>query len=133
MIYLESSALVKLVLAERESASLEAWLAGKRGLVTSALSEIEVGRAVVMATRGFDLMARVDAMMRRLDVFEVTRAVRRAAVWDVPRSLRSLDAVHVATALMVRGDLEALVTYDLRVIAAAEDLGLPVASPGAAA
>lgn len=130
MIYLDSSALVKLVVREAESDALSAWLAAHVNTrrVSSALVRAEVPRAVI---QGGDI-TRLRAQMVIGDLVQMPLT---PALLDVvgalPQSLRSLDAVHLASAIRVSDDLLAFVTYDKRLLAAAAEVGLPTAAPGA--
>jgi predicted nucleic acid-binding protein len=130
VIYLDTSAFVKLVWSERETPDLQAFLAQRQEalLVSSSLLMVEARRAVLRedATQ----MPRADLLLTRVGQVGVTRAVLEAASRLPDPSVRSLDAIHVATALQLRPDLDALVTYDNRLASAAEQQGLPVAAPG---
>jgi predicted nucleic acid-binding protein len=134
VIYLDSSAIVKLVGVESETAALLRWL-GRRagtGLVTSALSEVEVPRAL-RRTRPSSL-ASVAGVLRRFDRIDVSDAVRATAAAYTEPHLRSLDAIHVATAevLVASGKaISAFVSYDRRQNEAARAAGLTIAAPGA--
>lgn len=134
MIYLDTAALVKLVRREPESDALVEWLDERDGqlLVTSALAEVELPRALRRTEPG--LVAEVPALLERLARHEIDATVRAtAAAYDVPE-LRSLDAIHLATAQVASGArLTAFVTYDRRMPDAAAARGLPVAHPGAQA
>lgn len=129
MIYADSSALLKLVFDEQESAALEAWLTkhATGPLISSELARIEV----VRASRRLDPAAVADAraLLAQVDLVPLTRDVldRAADVGDA--SLRSLDALHLASALSVQRHLTALVAYDERLASAARDAGLTVAQP----
>ncbi len=128
MIYLESSALVKLVVAEPESSALRAYLAGQAGRVSSQLTRVEVLRAVRRANRPQTTIRRAEWALEGIALTPLDeRILAQAASLDPPR-LRSLDAIHLATALSLDG-LDALVTYDRRLRDAATDAGLTVASP----
>lgn len=125
--YLDSSAIVKLVRKEPESAALSRYLRRRGVLVSSALARTEVGRALlpfgVEAVRhGMDVLAGIELL-------RVSDRVLRAAAALHPVQLRSLDAVHLATALDLGTDLARVVTYDARMAAAANDLGLEVSAP----
>lgn len=131
MIYLDSSAVVKLLRAEDWSGDLVVWL-GERGderLASSALVEVEVPRAL---SRHGATLTGVAGMMARLDRLDIDAAVRTtAAAYDLP-TLRSLDAIHLATAQILHesaGPLTGFVAYDDRLLAAAESVGLPAVSP----
>ncbi|GAA1594058.1 type II toxin-antitoxin system VapC family toxin [Kribbella sancticallisti] len=113
-----------------ESDALVDWIADQGALlVSSALAEVELPRALRRTEPA--LLAGVPAALARIAVYEIDEIVRTtAAAYDDPR-IRPLDAVHLATADAVLGDdLTAFVTYDARLIAAADVLGLPVAVPG---
>jgi hypothetical protein len=125
--YLDSSALVKLAVREPESTALRRHLRRKRPLITSALSRTEVARALLPFGPG--TVARGDDVLRRLDVIRINDRILRAAGALLPLELRSLDAIHLATAIEIGADLARLCTYDERMAAAAADLGLTVVAP----
>lgn len=130
MIYLDTAALVKLVRREVESDALVDWLAVRQGelVLSSALSAVELPRAIRRTEPA--LLEDVPAVLARIAVYEIDELVRTtAAAYDHP-DIRSCDAIHLATADAVLGeDLTAFVTYDARLFAAAELIGLPVAAP----
>jgi len=126
--YVDTSALVKLVVAEPETDSLRVWLtAAERDPVASDLARTELFRAVRRAApdRLVDARAVLDAM----NLIEVTTAIFEAAGRLEPMSLRSLDALHVAAALDLGDDLAGFVTYDERLAEAAAANGISVVSP----
>ncbi|HUP85133.1 MAG TPA: type II toxin-antitoxin system VapC family toxin [Acidimicrobiales bacterium] len=125
--YLDSSAVVKLAVREPESATLRRYVRRKRPLLTSALSRTEVARALLPF--GLDVVTRGEDVLRRLDVIRVNDRVLRAAGALLPSELRSLDAIHLATAIEIGADLARVCTYDERMAAAAIDLGLAVVAP----
>ena len=132
MIYLDTTALVKLVRVEAESAGLVAWLAaqGNEPLIASALVEVELPRALRRSQPG--VLGGVAAVLARLHRYEIDAAVRATAGACPDATLRSLDAIHLATAelLVAAGHgLTAFVTYDKRLGAAAQQAGLPVQAP----
>jgi hypothetical protein len=129
LIYLDSSALVKLAVTEPESAALADWLRDSSQLVrvSSPLVRVEVPRAVWRADPGS--LPQAYTIVRRLREIRMTEAVLTRAAGVRPNVLRTLDAIHVASAMSVRDNLTALVSYDKRVLAAAQDAGLPTASP----
>jgi uncharacterized protein len=129
VIYLDTSAFVKLVWSERETPALQAFLAERQEplLVSSSLLLVEARRAVLREDAA--QLPRADLLLSRIGQVGVTRAVLEAASRLPDPSVRSLDAIHVATALQLRPDLHALVTYDTRLAAAAERQGLPVTAP----
>jgi predicted nucleic acid-binding protein len=134
MIYLDTSALVKLVRREPESAALADWLDARAPTpwVSSMLIEVELPRAL----RRTDptLLADVPATVARVARYEIDDVVRAAAAAYPDPNLRSLDAIHLATARAVfGGKLAAFVSYDERQLDVAATLGLPIDSPGRSA
>jgi uncharacterized protein len=129
VIYLDTSAFVKLIRDERETSALEAFLRERpeAPLVSSALLVLETRRAVLRQAP--DQLARADLLLTRIDQVDITRAVLEAASRLPDPALRSLGALHLATALQLDRDLEALVTYDSRLAAAAGRQRLPVVTP----
>lgn len=127
-VYLDSSAFVKLVVEETESVALRAYLAnhGARR-VSSALLRAESLRAV--RHLGPDALATVREGLRRVDLIGIDDRILDAAGTLEPQVLRTLDAIHLATAIAVGDDLEAIVTYDERMLDAASLLGLRAATP----
>jgi uncharacterized protein len=129
-LYVDSSALVKLVQVERESAALRRYLRRHRLLVraTCALARVEVVRAV--APGGAQAVALARRQLARFHQMDLDRELLdRAAGLPTAHLLRSLDAVHLAAAQTLPA-LRALVTYDTRMQAAAQALWLPVDAPG---
>ena len=127
-LYLDSSAFLKLVVEEAESAAAAAFLAGRDARrVASALLRTEAVRAV--RHLGPEALATVREGLRRVDLIAIDDRILDAAGILEPRVLRTLDAIHLATALAVGDDLEAIVTYDERMVEAARLLGLPIATP----
>lgn len=127
MTYLDSSAIVKLALREPESGALRRFIRQAPTLTSSALARTEVVRAV--RALGPQAVRRARAVLTRVSLIRVDEVVLEAAALLDPLSLRTLDAIHVATALGFAADLDAVVTYDARMGAAAEVLGLPIAAP----
>jgi uncharacterized protein len=129
VIYLDTSAFVKLIRGERETSALEAFLRERPEalLVSSALLVLETRRVILRQAP--DQLARADLLLTRIDQVDITRAVLEAASRLPDPALRSLDALHLATALQLDRDLEALVTYDSRLAAAAGRQRLPVVTP----
>jgi len=127
--YVESSALVKLVIAEPERSALAAYLGTGTGQVTSLLSVAEVQRTA--ARRSTAHLRRAEVLMADIALLAIDRQVVDAAARLQPTTLRTLDAIHVASALQLGSEVRSFVTYDRRLAAAALAAGLPVASPGA--
>lgn len=134
MIYLDSAAVVKLVRQEACTADLVSWLNdhGDAPLVSSALVEVEVPRALRRSAP--QALIGVPAAVGRLFRLEIDSTVRATAAAFADPTLRSLDAIHLATAQVLINEagaaLVAFVTYDRRLLEAAKATGLPVASPG---
>lgn len=130
MIYLDSSALLKLVVTEAETGTLTSWLAERADTtwVSSELASVEVVRAARRLDE--DAVPAARTLLERLDVVPLTGVVVRTAQDLRPAALRSLDALHLASALLLREDLTAFVAYDARLAVAAADAGLVTASPG---
>jgi len=130
-LYLDASALVKLVQIEAESAALQAYLlahpAERR--VTSVLSRTEVLRAVWAG--GPLAQQQALTVLEQTEQVALTRAVLDQAGALLPGvRLRTLDAIHLACALAVGGELRTLITYDIRLGQAAADVGLVPLAPG---
>jgi len=126
--YIDTSALVKLVVAEPETDSLRAWLADTdRDPVACDLVRTELIRAVRRAAPDRLLQAR--AVLDAVTLLEVTTQIFEEAGRVDPTVLRSLDAVHIAAALDLGDDLEGLVAYDDRLAEAAAMNGIPVVAP----
>lgn len=124
--YLDSSGIVKLVDREAESAALRHYLR-RRTLVSSALARTEVLRAA--ATRGGDVVARGRRVLTRVHLLRINDRVLSAAATLRPIELRTLDAIHLATAQQLGEDLGRLCSYDERMREAAEELGIAVVAP----
>lgn len=124
--YIDASALVKLVLAEPESLEMARWYVESERVATSRIGIIETRRAV--ARRLHDPV-HLDRVLSGIEVISVTTRLGDRAAAINPSSVRTLDAIHLATALSIGANLTSFVTYDDRLAAAARDLGLPVVSP----
>ena len=127
--YFDTSALTKLITTERESHSLaEARAVGGWIIASSELVRTELARAALRKGASVDAFG---AFLRRLDLIPLERRVLDVAGRLQPPALRSLDAIHIASALALGTACEGFVTYDLRMREAAELAGLIVISPGA--
>jgi predicted nucleic acid-binding protein len=127
-LYLDTSAFVKLAVEESETAALRQFLAERASRrVSSALLRTEALRAV--RHLGPDALASVREAIRRVDLVAIDDRILDAAGTLEPRVLRTLDAIHLATAMAMGDDLDAIVTYDDRMVEAAGLLGLLVAAP----
>lgn len=125
--YLDSSAIVKLAVREPESAALRRYLRRRQPLVSSALARTEVLRALLPS--GEAAVARGRNVLALLDLLRINDRVLNAAGQLLPDEIRSLDAIHLATARQLGAEVRVLVSYDDRMSAAAKQLGLRVASP----
>lgn len=125
--YLDSSAIVKLAIEERESGPLRRHLRRRGPLTSSALARTEVLRALL--DEGDPGLTRGREVLGRLNLVRLNDRVLNAAGAMLPSELRSLDAIHLATALQLGDDVRQLVTYDERMAEAARVLGLRTASP----
>ena len=127
MVYLDSSALVKLVIAEDESSALRAYLRNRTERASSALARVEVLRSV--RPHGAAAITRARALLRRVDLVQLDDELLDDAATLDAGIVRSLDAIHLAAARILGDDLSAIVTYDPRMAKAAGLLGLPVDAP----
>lgn len=125
--YLDSSAIVKLIAREPESTALRSFLRPSSVLITSALARTEVNRAVMGLGQRFHRQAA--AIFTRLDLMRVSSRVLDDAGRLEASSIRSLDAIHLASARLLGSSLSGLVTYDRRMAHAADAFGWPVHSP----
>lgn len=128
-VLLDTSALVKLLTVEAETAALRAWLTERPGSrrVASALVRTELRRAAVRLGAG--LLPAAERLLGALVLVPLDDALLIAAGTLAPGALRSLEALHLAAALRV-SPVDAVVTYDSRMQDAATSLGLVVAAPG---
>ena len=131
MLYLETSALMKLIRREPESDALADWLDSQAPApwVSSMLIEVELPRALRRVEPS--LLADIPKIVARVARYEIDQVVRAAAAACPDTALRSLDAIHLATGNTVFGtQLTAFVTYDERLLTAAAAAGLPTVAPG---
>lgn len=126
--YIDTSALVKLVVAEAETEALRSWIITEGpGLVSSDLTRAELLRAVRRAAPGRAVQAR--AVLDSITLVAITTSTFEAAGRLDPAILRTVDAVHIAVALELGDDLESIVTYDDRLADAAQANGISVVTP----
>jgi predicted nucleic acid-binding protein len=129
-LYLDSSAIVKLIQRETESDALRRFLRRHRAdrRVTSALARVEVVRAILDG--GPAALAHARRQLARVDEITLGSDLLDAAATIAPgERLRSLDAIHLASAQMLVPDLRAVVTYDQRMAASGHALGLTIEAP----
>jgi uncharacterized protein len=129
LLYLDSSALVKLVLPEAESAALIAHLRSWSAHVTSELATVEVMRAARRASMDPAVEQRAEEVLAGVHLLKVDTDLLEWAARLEPRTLRSLDAVHLASALSLGDDLGAIAVYDGPLAAAATASGLRILAP----
>jgi predicted nucleic acid-binding protein len=134
MIYLDTSGAMKLVRPEAHSGALSSWF--RERLETDVLSSVLIEVELLRATRRSapDRLGRAAEVLLGIGVVTLSPAVVARAAGYADRELRSLDAIHLATAehlsSVTHETLDAFVAYDERLLAAARDRGLPVAAPG---
>jgi predicted nucleic acid-binding protein len=116
------------VVEERESTALRELLRDDPNQLASALVEVEVVRAVRRAAP--ELLPQAERVVAQISVVEVSEPIRARARMLDPATVRSLDALHLATALEVGEELDGLISYDARMSQAAKRLGLRVLAPG---
>jgi uncharacterized protein len=125
--YVDSSALVKLVVREAETEVLRRYVDSAGPLASSILATVEVPRALARVAPEATLA--LAAVIDKLNILAFDARIASWAAAISPASLRALDAIHLATALELGEELTAFVCYDQRLAAAARDLGLPVVAP----
>jgi uncharacterized protein len=128
-IYLDSAAVVKLVHAEPQSEALRDWLAERAdiGWFSSVLLEVESFRALARHSR--EAITRLHPVLDLIELVDLDSRIRILAQAISPATVRSLDAIHLATALRIGGQLTSFVTYDKRLADAATVAGLTVDAP----
>jgi predicted nucleic acid-binding protein len=126
--YLDSSAIVKLATRESETGALRTELAHWPQHASSRLAEIEVRRAALDA--GHTARKRARDVLRAISLIAIDDAIVEAASVLLPPFVRSLDAIHVASAMALADDLGVLITYDRRMQRAAMTYNVPILAPG---
>jgi uncharacterized protein len=127
LIYVDTSALLKLLRSETHSEALAAYLADRDDLVSSTLLAVELRRSALRSVP--QSLPRVDILLSRVDMIDMDDVVVESASQLPDPTLRSLDAIHLATALLVRDEVDVLLTYDERLADAARAHRLPTAAP----
>lgn len=125
--YLDSTAIVKLVASEPETSALSDFLGDRQPLVSSALATTEVHRAVLPLGEPFHRQA--GEVLARIELIRISSEILADAGRLEPVSLRSLDAIHLASASLFGNTLGGLVTYDGRMFEAANSFGWSVHAP----
>ncbi|MGH3546128.1 MAG: type II toxin-antitoxin system VapC family toxin [Mycobacteriales bacterium] len=131
MIYLDSCALVKLIIPEAETAALRSYLDrhNDKRHIASSLARTEVRRALIRQNLGPESLSAAEGVLARFTLLGIDDALLDAAGSFSHRWLRSLDAIHLATGHSFKLALSAFVTYDKRLTEAADQLGLPTRAP----
>jgi predicted nucleic acid-binding protein len=129
VVYLDSSAAVKVLMREQFSLELRAWLSEHPRRTSASLLRVELIRAIRRAGAPA-LVAEARGLLTRIDLVALDDSHLDSAADLSPVGLRSLDAIHLAVAAGLGSDLETVVTYDRLMVRAAQSLGLPVVSPG---
>jgi predicted nucleic acid-binding protein len=127
LIYLDTSALLRLIVPEDHSDALSAYVEGRIDFVSSALLAVEARRGALR--RAPRTLPRVDVFLTGVEMIAMTSAVVETASRLPDPLLRTLDAIHLATALLVQPDIDVLLSYDERLLTAATAHGLPTAAP----
>jgi uncharacterized protein len=126
-VYVDASALVKLVIPEPETPALMEFLESRPGQFTSRVSAVEVPRAL-LRHRSFD-PDRLAAVLAQVTFRELDDELARLAAALEPATVRTLDAIHLASAIDLRGELGWFVCYDARLAEAARLQGMEIAAP----
>ena len=124
--YVDASALTKLVLEEPDSVAMRGWYVANEHVLCSRIGLVETRRAVA---RHIHDPAHLDTILRSVEVVEVDADIARQAAALRPPSLKTLDAIHLASAVRLGALVDAFVTYDDRLADAARAVGLPVVRP----
>ncbi len=128
-VYLDASALVKLVLPEDETAALLAALREWPDRVTSEIAQVEVVRAARRSSARAEVWRRAQSVMVAVHLLRMEDSILEAASTLAPARLGTLDAIHLASALSLE-PLAGIIVYDSRLAQAARDSGLKVLAPG---
>ena len=126
--YLDSSAFVKVIIREPESNALRKFLKVWPDRTSSALLRVESIRAV--RPHGPQAIRKAAAGLATVNIIAIDNELLDAAGRLEPIALRSLDAIHLASALTLGDELGVLVTYDERMAEASKEMAIQVESPG---
>ncbi|QIK63434.1 type II toxin-antitoxin system VapC family toxin [Leucobacter viscericola] len=123
LVYADTSALVKLVIAEAESAELEEWIRSAQvRFMTSSLTLTELPRAVMRTNP--NVLGTAYEQLRMCGIVNLDPSLYAEAGRLEPHELRSLDAIHLAAALALGSQLDGILTYDTRLAEAARNVGI---------
>lgn len=126
--YFDTSALGKLILPEPETAVMRVWVRTRKPvMITNIVGVVELQRAA--ARFSIEALERAAGLLARITLMDLTATAVQLAARLPPAQVRTLDALHIASAAELP-DLTAVVTYDVRMAEAAASYGLPVVSPG---
>jgi len=128
-LYLDSSAIVKLIVREAESPALARRLGLRPLLVSSVLAQVEVVRSLARAGRPASILRLAGRVLDDIGLRRIDNTIIRLAQSLEPPDLRSLDAIHLATALSFGPRLNGMIAYDARLAQSATSAGLAVESP----
>jgi len=128
-LYLDSSAIVKLIVREAESPALARRLGLRPLLVSSVLAQVEVVRSLARAGRPASILRLAGRVLDDIGLRRIDNTIIRLAQSLEPPDLRSLDAIHLATALSFGPRLNCMIAYDARLAQSATSAGLAVESP----
>ena len=131
LLYLDSSALVKLVLPEPETQALLGLIQRWPERISSSLARVEVLRAVQRVGEESTILQRAKVVVARIGLLGINAEILDTAARLEPHELRTLEAIHLATALSVEEQLGVMVTYDVRLARAAEHHGVSLLAPAA--
>ncbi|MEO7260861.1 MAG: type II toxin-antitoxin system VapC family toxin [Jatrophihabitantaceae bacterium] len=127
MIYADTSALAKLVIAGAETPALRDWISRQDArLVTNSIGVVELRRLAARVSQ--QAVDTATLLLGRIDRVGLTPAALALAGQLPPVEVRTLDALHIASAAELV-ELRAVLTYDRRMADAASSYGLPVESP----
>lgn len=129
LLYLDSSALVKLVIPEAETDALVEALTAWPDKVSSELAYVEVHRAALRAADATDVRERAEDVLTALNLLRLDMPVLRQAASLSPAGLRSLDAIHLASALSIGPDISGMAVYDKALTEAAQAQGWQIVAP----
>jgi hypothetical protein len=129
LVYLDSSAIVKLVVREAESRALRTALVARRQRATSEIAIVELRRALRRAGGGPRESARAQAVLAGLHLVRLDAEILNLAGEIEPAELRSLDAIHLASALALGSAIDVFIAYDRSLTKAAAANGLQTLSP----
>jgi uncharacterized protein len=124
--YIDASALAKLILDEPQSPEMRRWYIESERVASSRVGLVETRRAIA---RWDHDPVHLDTILRSIEVLELDASIARVAATVPPNRLKTLDAIHLASAQALGAELDAFVTYDDHLASAARNVGLPVVRP----